>query len=336
MGIVTVPTFGEDPVTVNSANLNALVSGLATEFNGNIDNANISSSAAIANSKLNLTSISQAIAMSSKSLLWAKGADVASATSIALGTDGNCFDITGTTTIQTITAKQAGSVVLLHFDGALTLTDNTGNLELQGADLVVAAEDEVILKSDGTNWHLVATTAGAAKRILTTRGDLLYRNATTPARLAVGTSGYVVKSDGTDPGWGVLAGAILGTSGGNDNTLSVTNPTGARTFTIPDASVNLTGYIEFKVGTYTGDGIDDKEITIGFNNTALTAKYVRVVKDNGTTGGWFIAGMSASQGADGGADSTGIKSLAANKFTLGTNADYNGNGTDYVFFAIGQ
>lgn len=49
---------------------------------------------------------------------------------------------------------------MLHFDGALTLTDDTGNLELQGADLAVAAEDEVILKSDGTNWHLVAWSGG--------------------------------------------------------------------------------------------------------------------------------------------------------------------------------
>lgn len=37
---------------------------------------------------------------------------------------------------------------------------------------------------------------------LTTRGDLVYRNATVPARLAVGTANQVLKSDGTDPGWG--------------------------------------------------------------------------------------------------------------------------------------
>lgn len=160
MGIVSLPSFGSDPATVNAANLDGKVDPLATEFNGSIEDANIKSGAAIANSKLNLTTMAQAIAMSSKEFLWAKGADVVSGTSIALGTDGNCFDITSTTTIQTITAKQAGTVVILHFDGALTLTDNTGNLELQGADLIVAAEDEVILKSDGTNWHLVASSGG--------------------------------------------------------------------------------------------------------------------------------------------------------------------------------
>lgn len=156
MGTVSLPSFGSDPATVNAANLDGKVDPLATEFNGSIENVNIAAGAAIANSKLNLSSISQAIAMSSKELLFAKGADVASSSSIALGTDGNCFDITGTTTIQTITAKQAGTVVHLHFDGALTLTDDTGNLELQGSDLSVSAEDEVVLKSDGTNWHLVS------------------------------------------------------------------------------------------------------------------------------------------------------------------------------------
>lgn len=160
MGIVTLPSFGSDPASVNASNLDGKVDPLATEFNGEIDNDNIASDAAIAASKLDLSTIAQDIAMSSSQILWAKGSDVASGTSIALGTDGNVFDITGTTNIETITAKQAGSVVILHFDGALTLVDDTGNLELQGANLTVAAEDEVILKSDGTNWHLVAWSGG--------------------------------------------------------------------------------------------------------------------------------------------------------------------------------
>ena len=156
MGIVVVPTYGSDPATVNAANLDAKVSGLATEFNGGIDNDNIDPAAAIAATKLSLATIAQAIAMSSKTFQFAKGADVASASSIALGTDGNFFDITGTTTIQTITAKQAGCIVALHFDGALTLTDDTGNLELNGSDVIIAAEDNVILGCDGTNWHLLS------------------------------------------------------------------------------------------------------------------------------------------------------------------------------------
>lgn len=54
-----------------------------------------------------------------------KGSDVASANNMVLG-DGNVFDITGTTTINGISNAnwQEGSVVVLQFDGALTLTHN--------------------------------------------------------------------------------------------------------------------------------------------------------------------------------------------------------------------
>jgi hypothetical protein len=55
MGIVSLPSFGTDPATVNAANLDGKVDPLATEFNGNIENANIKAGAAIAYAKLNLT-----------------------------------------------------------------------------------------------------------------------------------------------------------------------------------------------------------------------------------------------------------------------------------------
>lgn len=192
MGIVSVPSFGSDPATITAPGLDGKVDPLVSEFNGSIENVNIAAGAAISASKIDLSSIAQDIAMSNSQILWAKGADVASGTSIALGTDGNCFDITGTTTIQTITAKQAGSVVLLHFDGALTLTDDTGNLELQGNDLNVNAEDEVILKSDGTNWHLVSHSSSSRHIIVesasapstaTNQGALYTKNSGTQTEL---------------------------------------------------------------------------------------------------------------------------------------------------------
>lgn len=61
MGTVTVTTFSTDTETVTRAKLNGLAANLVTEFNGNIDNDNIASDAAIANSKLNLTTITQAV-----------------------------------------------------------------------------------------------------------------------------------------------------------------------------------------------------------------------------------------------------------------------------------
>src|SRR5664279_2578166 len=103
MGIVSVPSFGPDPVTVTGPSLDAKVDGIATEFNGSIDNDNIKAGAAIAYSKLNigagaiddtkldLATIAQNVAfngtvdlngvvtVTSKIMKFAKGADVASA-----------------------------------------------------------------------------------------------------------------------------------------------------------------------------------------------------------------------------------------------------------------
>lgn len=98
---------------------------------------------------------------------WAKGADVASASALTLGTDGNYFDITGTTTITSIGSLGVGTLVKLHFDGALTLTHHATDLVLAGAaNITTAAGDEIEfaeyasgdwrmvggVKADGTAW----------------------------------------------------------------------------------------------------------------------------------------------------------------------------------------
>lgn len=73
-----------------------------------------------------------------------KGADITSATALALGTDGNYFDVTGTTTITSInTSGRIGTWIKLHFDGIITLTHHATNLILPGAaNITTAAGDE--------------------------------------------------------------------------------------------------------------------------------------------------------------------------------------------------
>lgn len=80
--------------------------------------------------------------MGGAQMRWSKGADVASATTLSLGNDGNYFDITGTTTITSIRAITIGTVVRLHFDSALILTHHATNLILPGgADITTATGD---------------------------------------------------------------------------------------------------------------------------------------------------------------------------------------------------
>lgn len=151
MGVVNLPSFGNDPASITASGLDGKVDPLATEFNGGIDNDNIDSAAAIAASKLNLATIAQVMAMSGKIFKLAKGADVASAAgTITLGEDGNYFDITGTAAITSITAKTAGTVVILQFDSTASLVDGS-NLKLN-SNFVGAAESQIALSSDGTNW----------------------------------------------------------------------------------------------------------------------------------------------------------------------------------------
>lgn len=139
----------------------------ATGVTTGIVNADIDAAAAIANSKLNLAAVAQNVAFSgtvglngvvtigSKILKLAKGADVASAAgAITLGEDGNYFDITGTAAITSITAKAAGTNVVLQFDSTASLVDG-GNLKLNG-NFQGAAESTIQLVSDGINWFEVS------------------------------------------------------------------------------------------------------------------------------------------------------------------------------------
>lgn len=72
-----------------------------------------------------------------------KGTDIASATALTLGTDGNYFDVTGTTTITSIGSIGIGKAARLHFDDALTLTHNATDLVLPGGvNITTAAGDE--------------------------------------------------------------------------------------------------------------------------------------------------------------------------------------------------
>src|SRR3990167_7564520 len=73
------------------------------------------------------------------------------------------------------------------------------------SELATDAETET-----GTDTGRVITPAGGEatyikKSLLTTRGDIIYRNATVPARLPKGTSGQVLPMDANDPTWATPA-----------------------------------------------------------------------------------------------------------------------------------
>jgi len=95
-----------------------------------------------------------------------KGADISSATSLTLGTDGNAFDVTGTTTITSIATQGIGSHITLHFDGALTFTHHSTNLILPGAASITTAAGDIAVMYEyaSADWRCVSYTkaSGAA------------------------------------------------------------------------------------------------------------------------------------------------------------------------------
>jgi hypothetical protein len=100
-----------------------------------------------------------------KTQTWSKGADVASANALSPGSDGNYFDVTGTTSITSIASLGIGTVIKLHFDAALTLTHNATDLVLPGAKSITTAtgdEAEFIEYADG-DWRLTNYQRAAGK-----------------------------------------------------------------------------------------------------------------------------------------------------------------------------
>jgi hypothetical protein len=84
------------------------------------------------------------VTMTGKSTYWAKGGDLASADPLGMDSDGNYFDVTGTTTIASYTVP-AGMLFMLQFDGVLQLTHHATNNNLPGgANITTAAGDRLI------------------------------------------------------------------------------------------------------------------------------------------------------------------------------------------------
>ena len=102
--------------------------------------------------------------MTAARFAYAKGTDVASANSLTLGAGGNLFNITGSTTINNITVTnwQAGSVIMLYFAAALTVTNNAGgagSILLSGSvNFSAGIDDTLTLAYDGTTWRELART----------------------------------------------------------------------------------------------------------------------------------------------------------------------------------
>ena len=137
----------------------------------------------------------------------AEGASVAAATTTNIwATDGNARHITGSgVSISSLgTAPQAGATMFVVMDDVNTLVHGA-NLALPGnVDITTAAGDVFEVYADTTtalSLKYYTPDAGVVGSVIPTQGDLIVRGAAKPERLAVGSRGYLLASDGTSPAW---------------------------------------------------------------------------------------------------------------------------------------
>ena len=164
-----------------------------------------------------------------KNQVWNKGSDLSSASPLVLGADGNYFDVTGTTGFSQITCT-SGTLFMLQFDGALTMTDGS-NLDLAGANIVTVAGGRGLFFTVATNKAqlLAYQVEGSPPLTYATQAQMETGTAT---NVAV-SPGRVQNHAGVAKGWvefdgtAVDAGADLDGVGASHNVTSlVDNGTG--------------------------------------------------------------------------------------------------------------
>lgn len=192
---------------------------------GNVDNTSdankpVSSATQTAlNLKANIASptftgtVTSPLTVQTGALNEAKGADIASATSTAIGAaTGNYVNITGTTTITSFDTVQAGTRRFLQFAGALTLTYNATTMILPtAASILTAAGDVAEFISLGSgNWKCVSYTRANGQALaaavtatyyskgavaFTTNTTVTHGLGTTPTKIRV--QGYCLTLNGS-------------------------------------------------------------------------------------------------------------------------------------------
>jgi hypothetical protein len=103
-----------------------------------------------------------------------KGADIASATALALGADGDSFDVTGTTTITSIGTVAIGMVATLQFDAVLILTHHATDLILPGAANITTAAGDigVFVEYAAGDWRCSSYTKASGEALVSVGGGL--------------------------------------------------------------------------------------------------------------------------------------------------------------------
>jgi len=195
-----------------------------------------------------------------RSIFWEKGADIASASPLVLGTDGNYFDVTGTTGFAQITVA-AGMLFMLQFDGALTLTHHATNLDLPGeANITTAAGDVLIGFATGADTtQVLSYTKADGKAVVANKGITSIANTAITATTNIDFTGFASSTYDNYEVW------ISNSRPGTDNVIleMETSTDGGSTFETGASDYTWAVGRNLEDGTAADDGdLDDSEIQL--------------------------------------------------------------------------
>jgi hypothetical protein len=207
-------------------------------------------------------------------------------------------DITGITATSPLTGGGTSGAVTVGIQDALT----TQKGAVQLSDSTSTTSSILAATPTAVKSAYDLADAAIAKSTVTTAGDIIYRNATVPVRLGIGTAGQVlqVNSGATAPEWATpTSGSMTVLASGN-----LATGTGTTTFSsISSSYLNL----RLVVRNFNGSG-----------NNALT---MRVNNDTGSNYTYYNSGFGSSTARSTGQTAVTNWNLPFENFNAGNNSN---------------
>lgn len=184
------------------------------------------------------------ISNSADALPYRKGADVASAAALPV-LDSGAFDVTGTDAITSIDSVGVGAIILLQFDGIVTVTHDASDLILPNASNITTVAGQILVFHEyaAGDWRLVSDSRTAIGITLGTEQASSSGTAIDFTSIPAGTKRIVIMPVG------------VSTDGTNDYIIQIGDAGGIET----------TGYV-----SSTLQGGTDQSATNGFLLTRAT------------------------------------------------------------------
>jgi hypothetical protein len=216
--------------------------------------------------KLSTTAVEVAGDITATGTVFAEG-DTAAGDDAAIGyTSAEGIIITGQGSTNDVTIKNDADAAVISIPTGTTNVTIAGDLTISGDDLVMGTNTSgAALIADGTNFNPVVISGDAtiatngaltiandavtlAKMAGLVRGKIIYGDSSgNPAALTVGSSGEVLKSDGTDISWGSSPAAVTSyTNSTNNRVITSVNSTtinGEANLTFDGSVLAVTGNV---------------------------------------------------------------------------------------------